>query len=598
MHHSQLHISIEPFFTDIMPHYSPNNTSTRKVPMSFRDRVVPLFLSVLAVLMMDCAGQVFPSGGPVDTTPPTIIRTVPDSNAIHVQTSSIVLEFSKYVDRRSVEESIFISPFVGKLEFEWSGREVTINFAELLQKNTTYVVNVGTDVIDLRASNRMAAGFTLAFSSGDSIDRGYIAGRVFDEKSEGVMVFAYRLDGINPDTLNPGSVRPDVIMQVGKGGTFAFSHIAPGTYRLIAVRDEFRNLIYDKEIDAFGVPAGDITLSSRQLRVSDVWFRLSKEDTTRPFLTSVAAQDRRNLQVRFSEALDSVSFLHSNFTIVDTVHNTVVPIAVQYLTRSNRAIASLVLGAPMDSGVTYKLRVQGVADRAGNHIDPGHASSVFLANERPDTMKPRFDVVALRDSIRGVFPDQPIEIDFSEPVLQGSLVPAVVLRDSTRRVVPTEVRWLSPTDIILAPRQFLMFKAWYALSVRMDSVVDLAGNRYRDSLYTLRFQTLDLRTTGTIEGVVIDQRHGSAEGPTYVNVAGVGGGRQKSIRLAQPGRFSFDQLPQGAYIISCFVDRDSSGTYSFGSPYPFIPSERFGVCPDTVKVRARWGVEGVEVKLH
>lgn len=240
---------------------------------------------VCALLWFGCAGQVPPSGGPVDSVPPTIIRTEPDTNAVRVSTDRIVLEFSEYVDRRSVEESIFISPYVGPLEFDWSGTEVTILLGEKLKAHTTYVVNVGTDIVDLRARNRMAHGYTLAFSTGDSIDQGAIAGRVFDDKPEGVMLFAYALSAINPDTLDPSRSKPDYIMQTGKDGVFLFSNIRFDTYRVFAVRDEYRNLIYDKQTDQIGVAATDVTLSADRPRVADLWFRLFAEDTTKPFLT-------------------------------------------------------------------------------------------------------------------------------------------------------------------------------------------------------------------------------------------------------------------------------------------------------------------------
>ena len=147
-------------------------------------RVLPFAAALgLAGLLIQCAGQIQPPGGPPDTVPPRIIRTLPDSNAVRVQTGSVELEFSEYVDRRSVEESIFISPYVGELQFDWSGTQVTFTFPQSLRRNTTYVVNVGTDVADLRAQNRMSSGFTLAFSTGDSIDQGYISGRVFDRSA-------------------------------------------------------------------------------------------------------------------------------------------------------------------------------------------------------------------------------------------------------------------------------------------------------------------------------------------------------------------------------------------------------------------------------
>ena len=225
---------------------------------------------VLSVLLLDCAGQIEPGGGPVDTVPPQVIRTDPDSGAIRVTSPSVELEFSKYVDRLSVQQSIFVSPYPGQLEYDWSGRSVRITFSDTLRKNTTYVVNVGTDVKDLHAGNRMAHGFTLAFSTGDSIDKGSISGRVIDDRPEGVMLFAYHLDRMDPDTLDPTHTKPDYIQQTGKDGTFELSHLSFGSYRVLAVRDEYRNLLYDRQVDEYGVWRTDLKLSGQQPSIADL----------------------------------------------------------------------------------------------------------------------------------------------------------------------------------------------------------------------------------------------------------------------------------------------------------------------------------------
>ncbi len=73
--------------------------------------------------------------------------------------------------------------------------------------------------------------------------------------------------------------------------------------------------------------------------------------------------------------------------------------------------------------------------------------------------------------------------------------------------------------------------------------------------------------------------------------------RRKSLSLPAPGGFILDQLPEGKYLLSAFRDADDSGTYSYGLPFPFKPAERFAVYQDSVKVRARWGVEGVVIPL-
>jgi hypothetical protein len=550
-----------------------------------------------AALLAGCAGQVAPGGGPVDTVPPQIVRTSPDTNAVRVETNlgRVDLEFSEYVDRRTVEESIFISPYVGELDFEWSGTEVAILLPQQLRKNTTYVVNVGTDVLDVRARNRMAAGYTLAFSTGDSIDHGFITGRVFDEKPEGVMIFAYALDAINPDTLNPTHAKPDYITQTGKGGAFTLANIALGRYRLLAVRDEYKNLVYDKEVDHVGVTQHDIALGANQMTAGNVWFRLSREDTTRPFVSSAKALDRYRILVRFSEPVDTLTFERAVLSIEDTSARHPAPLLLSYVDRGAPAQVLLQTVEPLDSAGVYRMHARGVFDLAGNSIDTTHASAVFDGSAVPDTLKPRFVVEGIIDSTTGYQPWLPIRVTFSKPVSQSPVADGLRLTDTTGRRFPASLHWRDPLHAVMEPSTPLASRTWYHLRIVLDSLRDLHGLAGGDSTNRLRFETLDLRATGTIDGAVRDTAAGSKGGDVFVTVSSIDLSPpvRKTVRLKTPGKFAVDQLMEGKYVLDTFRDADSSGNYTYGRVTPFVPSERFAVYPDTVKVRARWAVEGV-----
>jgi hypothetical protein len=576
-----------------------NHLPSEKVPMVCRKFAELLSLIPLALIIVECAGEVPPSGGPPDTVPPTIIRTVPDSNAVRVGKNKVEFEFSEYVDRRTVEESIFISPYVGELEFDWSGTEVEIAFSEPLKRNTTYVVNVGTDVKDQRAQNRMAAGYTLAFSTGDSIDQGYISGRVFDEKPEGVMIFAYGLQNVNPDTLNPSTSKPDYIMQTGKGGTFALSNIAYGPYRVFAVRDEFRNFLYDKQIDQYGVANDGVILNRDHGRVEDLWFRLSREDTSRPFLSNVQPVDRQRLRVRFSEPIDTSSFDHAMFELSDTLATKTFPLALAYFDRHDPSVAGVVTQIPLDSALTYRLRVRNVRDRAGNSLDSTHASMDFVGINAPDTTKPTFTIRDLSSGSTGYLPEWPVEIDFSEPVRREPLASAITFSDSARKLLAFELQWLNPATITIMTPKPPDYGMWYQIRIVVDSVVDLQGNRFKDSTFTLRFQTLDLRTTGNVDGTVMDEKGDEGKGDVYVTASSIDAvtPHERTIHLRSTGRFRMERLIEGKYVLRAFRDADGNGVYSYGVPYPFHPAERFTVNRDTIKVRARWDVEGVLLKF-
>lgn len=548
--------------------------------------------------MISCAGQIPPSGGPPDRIPPTVIRTFPDSNAVRVSTDRIILEFSKYVDRRSVEESIFISPYLGEMEYAWSGEEVTMRFKDKLRPRTTYVVNVGTDVVDLREHNRMASGFTLAFSTGDSIDQGLVRGKVHDDRPEGVMIFAYQLDNIRPDTLDPSRARPDFIMQTGKAGDFTLSNLAMGTYRVFAVRDEYRNLIYDKEVDQIGMTSEDIILAGPRPRVEGVLFRLMREDTTCPFVTTASALTRRRVDLRFSEPLDSSRFSSAVFTITDTLTRRTIPIARAFWKQAQPPTVGIILAAPLDSPATYQVQATNVFDRAGNPLRTIGASTTFNGMLEADTLKPRLTILGMKDSSIAVLTDSSIPLEFSEPVEVAPVEHAVTLLDSLRRKVKYESRWDAPNRFILRPQRPLEPFAWYRLVVAMDSLENLRGGRYHDSTFILRFQTMDLRKTGGIEGKLVDNRNRGKGYVVRAQSVGLTPSYQRRVVLESPGGFAIPLLLEGKYTIFAIEDIDGSGNYNYGAPHPFTPAGRFAMYPDTVKVRARWGVEGVSLEFR
>jgi hypothetical protein len=571
-----------------------NVTTKQKVPF------VSLFLAGLLwpalQLLGGCAGQVMPSGGPPDTIPPSIVRSYPDSDAVRVVPDRIELEFGEYVDRRSVEDAVFISPYVGQLEFDWSSTEVTVRFPEHLRKNTTYVITVGTDVADVRAGNKMAHAYSLAFSTGDSIDHGVISGRVFDDHPDGIMIFAYNLREMGADTLNPSHTRSQYIMQTGKDGSFRLKNIAFGPYRVIAVRDEYRNLVYDREIDQYGVAPQDVLVSDGHPEVRDLWFRMAKEDTTRPFLTSITAVDRRHLLVRFSEAVDTLAFPHAVFTLHDTTRNRPVDIAAIYQNMGNQALAGVETRDPLDSTSSYRLTVRGIIDRAGNVLDSNNASSTFAGTPVPDTARPYPTVRGIADSARGVDLRPAFEMDFGRPLDLGGILHGVALMDSNAHAVVVSVRPRSSAEVLVAPETPLKSFAWYTLRVTLDSLRDSRGQRYRDSTYRLRFQTLDARALGTVEGSIT-----GASGAYAVILSAVttdvNPQRIVTRRLDHAGKFQIDQLPELRYNLQAFEDVDGDGKFRAGLPYPFTPSARFAVGADTIKVRARWSVEGVQVKF-
>ena len=237
-----------------------------------------------------------------------------------------------------------------------------------------------------------------------------------------------------------------------------------------------------------------------------------------------------------------------------------------------------------------------MADLAGNLIDGSARGEIFEGTLIADTLRPSISVRDFKDSARGLPLTPVIEVRFTDPVLPFSLLGGAVLTDSMKNEVPARSLWTGPESFALTPRGPLPANAWYTLRVAVDSVRSLTGRACRDSTFVFHFQTLDLRNTGSISGVVRDARGGKIVlTATSINITPR---HSSTIRMGSPGPFALAELPEGKYMISAFSDSAGSGEYAFGVPAPFRPSDRFTVFPDTIRVRARWGVEGVLVKFR
>lgn len=531
----------------------------------------------------------------MDSEPPHVVAAFPDSNAVRVAADHISIEFNEYVDRRSLEESIFISPFLGSPEFSWSGTEVEMRFPDTLRPSTTYVLNIGTDVRDVRARNRMASAYTLAFSTGDSIDRGFLEGRVWDDRPEGVMIFAYRLAGA--DTLNPSLRKPDYITQTGEGGRFRLSHIAPGTYRLIAVRDEYKDLLYNRQMDGVGVLPGDPAAGGEEPAGRKWNFRIAVEDTAGPFVTSAEEAGPGRIILRFSEPLDTASLAGAAFRVTDSSSGADTGPWTGSLSLWHPAGADLG-GGILDTGRVYRVSARGLKDRSGNPVDTLHDSALLTGASVRDTVRPMFRIPGLADSSDGWPPARRVLVSFSEPVRHEEAERALRVTDTEERSLILRTEWLTASDLAVGFREEPPGGAWHRLRVDSTLVRDASGNRAGDSTRVIRFRILDARSTGSIEGTVLDERESAAGGDLIISIRRVGAQADPVIlRTPHGGRFRADRLPEGRYVLDVFRDEDGSGAFTRGNPFPWAPSERFAVLPDTLRVRARWAVEGVLLRL-
>ncbi len=263
-----------------------------------------LYLIVInTIFIFSCANQLPPSGGMDDKIPPKIISIYPVPNTVNFKDSKIRFQFDEYVDRRSFEESFFISPKPkGETTFNWSGKGVEVEFSKPLDRNKTYVVVIGKDLKDLRGGNNITAPLNLAFSTGEKIDKGSISGKVYADNTDRVKILAFLTNGVPENSLDPAVKLPDYIIQITSDGMYKLTNLPEGDYRIFAITDEDRSNLFDKNLDKIAVLRNDIKINSDSNRIEEVNFLLKDPDLIydKDFLSQLKP--------------DSVNYVYSNIS--------------------------------------------------------------------------------------------------------------------------------------------------------------------------------------------------------------------------------------------------------------------------------------------
>lgn len=558
---------------------------------NFRKSRTAEFIIILILLIISCAKQGFPPGGPEDKTPPEIVRTEPGKGQTGVPPGrDVTVWFSERIRPPTTpNDAIFFSPYPGEgVRFKWSGKKLKIRFPKPFPDSTTIVVTFGTGLRDY-PGNAMKSSFSLAFSTGAILDRGTIHGTVYGPASaSGLDVWAYLLkNNMEPD---PRKMEPDYAVQCQERGGFRFSHLSPGQYRLFAVQDRSRDRRYQPVEDEIGVPFRDITLSSEDQAADSVSFRMTREDTLGPSLVRASALNRNSILFQFDEPI-TVQDRLSPFMQAELSDS--LPIQAAYVDPSDsRQIRIMTAGQKPGKRILFS--ILGLTDLAGNPPDSSVRQIRVEGSDKPDTTKPRLLSTQPKNNEQGVNLDSPVRLVFNIPLDTVGSRPGIVLSDSSGQSVDCRHQWDTPASLTFIPKS--SFASFTVYRIRIgDSAKDFWGRAFQDT--AVSFRTLNADTLSEISGTVSDLRSDSP-GMLLVSIKQADRPNQEYKRtILRSGPYRFDRVLPGRYILGCFRDRNGNGQYDYGRPFPFEPSERFSVYPDTIVVRPRWPNEGNDLTL-
>lgn len=194
-----------------------------------------------------CASIVPPSGGPRDTLPPVIVGVNPPNKTIHFNSKQIKIDFDEYVELDDIFKNLIISPLPKLMpEVTRKFRTVTVKLKDTLQPNTTYIYNFAKAVKDLHEGNP-AKDLLYVFSTGSYFDSLQLSGNVrmarTGKPDSTLTAMLYN----NLDDSAVLKERPRYITRVDTTGTFFFRFLAPGKYKLYAMKDDGGSYMFNGE---------------------------------------------------------------------------------------------------------------------------------------------------------------------------------------------------------------------------------------------------------------------------------------------------------------------------------------------------------------
>lgn len=240
--------------------------------------------AILSAMMLShsCANTTTaPTGGDKDTIPPQLTDVYPRPGSLMVPCTKtkIVFTFNEYVKIKE-QKNIYLSPPQEKpLKAVIKGKSVVVTFEEDLKENTTYNLDISGAIADNNEGN-LFPGYTLVFSTGDSIDSMYVTGTVQDCETlsplKGATVMLYKDQRDSAVFLH----RPDAAAKTDDWGFFCIRNVKDTCYRLYALKDENNNNMYDPLSEQ--VAFADSTVVPSHIVSDDAYelFKFDMLDTT------------------------------------------------------------------------------------------------------------------------------------------------------------------------------------------------------------------------------------------------------------------------------------------------------------------------------
>lgn len=552
-----------------------------------------LSIVLTALVLVGCANRgVGPQGGPKDSIPPVVVKSVPENGAVNFTGKRIEITFNEYIQLDNLSANLLMSPPQQRPpDVKARGKRVIIQFADSLRDSTTYTIDFGAAICDFTEKNPYH-GYSFGFATGPTIDTLETRGVVLDAENlkplKGIIV------GIHDDLSDTAFTKLPFlrIARTDSLGHYRIDNMRAGTYRLYAVDDVSRdNRLTPGESIAFAeqtitVNAPD-TAASDSLPAHGDTLYLFKPQQQRLYLQRTLRNEQHRIQILFSASPDSLPVIRP---LTDSLnYNT-------YFSKRNDTVFIWLLDSASIRLDSLFFEVQYRRTDSLFHLE--WATDTVLARWRAPRLSARAQEAQERQRRNrrlGIKTNASKSFELYDTLRLDAATPIALIREEAIHLYERKDKdtTVYPVPFTIAPHDSLPMRLQfiaalepgkkYELCLDSAALEDVYGITHVAGSYKLTLKTPEDYSTIRVKMVPFDPR---------IRIQVMNAKEQVlQEKSAEPDGALFRHLKPDTYYLRMYIDLNGDGQWTTGSWDDKRQPEKVYNYPGKVQTKSNWDFE-------
>ncbi|GAB1415690.1 Ig-like domain-containing protein [Paludibacter sp.] len=569
-----------------------------------------VLIVIVAYFTVSCANRAAgPTGGPKDSIPPVVVKSMPLNGSINFKKKEIQVYFDENVTLDKPADNIVVSP-PQKVQpiTKANAKLLTVSFQEDLKDSTTYSIHFGNAIVDLNEKNPLK-NYVFSFATGNEIDSLQVSGRLFD--AQNLNPVSNIIVGLHKN-LNDSAILTDQFVRIAKTsdeGDFVIKNIKSGSYKLYALSDLNRDFIYQPGekvafFDSIVVPEvssvhqvdtvwkDSVTIDTVVFKTipyyspNDIKMRLFQDTKKRQYLVKSERRDERFFSLFFNDKQDSLPVItplnfdpSTKFLVQKSVKQDSLMYWIQDPTVYQQD--TLVMEIKYEKSDSLFVLVPAV-----DTLKLALRKQVVPAKSKSKTDKPIIKPLSIKTNLAG-------SLDVYNPILLESEEP-IALVDTSKIALMLKVDSVyKPIKYNLAlhdsiNRTFRISHKWepqkeYELRLDSAALISVYGKTAMPLKTSFKIKSLDEYSTFKI---VLENFDSLA----IIQVVDAKEAVIQSLRAKKEGT-KFEYIKPGDYFVRLFIDTNNNGEWDTGNLEKRIQPEQVIYFSKKLVLKANWEME-------